>query len=256
MALKCDFHIHTKYLGCANETMELDAIARRCREVGAECIGITDHLNTADRLELHRPILADIHALKTDLPVYFGVELNFTGRDEGFVFGDDIKADYGFQFAIGGIHSTYLDEYDLTKIIETQHRHHLLTCRDELVDVLVHPWWFSGGEFRNKGFPAFESVRVVPDPLTRELGQAAVATNTAIEINACANLANRPAGYLSAYADYLAILADEGVTFALGSDAHDVDNLADIHLAWEVFDRLALPDERLWQPGGEPAARS
>jgi len=174
MAFKCDFHIHTKYLGCANETMELDAIARRCREVGAECIGITDHLNTADRLELHRPILADIHALETDLPVYFGVELNFTGADEGFVFNDDIKADYGFQFAIGGIHSTYLDEYDLTKIIETQHRHHLLTCRDELVDVLVHPWWFSGGEFRNKGFPAFESVRVVPDP-PRPAGRAPLA---------------------------------------------------------------------------------
>ena len=54
MALKCDFHIHTKYLGCANETMELDAIARRCREVGAECIGITDHLNTPDRLEFKK----------------------------------------------------------------------------------------------------------------------------------------------------------------------------------------------------------
>jgi len=96
---------------------------------------------------------------------------------------------------------------------------------------------------------------VVPDPLTRELGQVAVATNTAIEINACANLANRPAGYLSAYVDYLAILADEGVAFALGSDAHDIDNLADIHLAWEVFDRLALPDDRLWRPAGAPAAR-
>ena len=63
MSAKCDLHIHTKYLGCANETMELEAIARRCREVGVECIGITDHLNTPDRLELHRPILADIHAL-------------------------------------------------------------------------------------------------------------------------------------------------------------------------------------------------
>jgi len=247
-----DLHIHTKYLGCANETMEVDAVVRTCAELGVTCIGITDHVNTPEQLELHRRVLADIRRVETDIPVYFGVELNFTGCDEGFVFSPEIKAEYGFQFAIGGIHATYVDEYDLEKIIEIQHRHHLRTCRDELVDVLVHPYWFSRGEFQAKGFPEFDSVAAVPEKLTRELGQVARETHTAVEINAGANLFGRSESYLAAYTDYLTILAEEGVTFAVGSDAHDIGHLERVRLAWELVERLGLPEDRLWRPGGQP----
>ena len=254
MSRRFDLHIHTKYLGCANETMEVDAVARECERVGVECIGITDHLNTPGPLELHRPVLDDIRKLETRVPVYFGVELNFTGCDEGFVFSPEIKQSYGFQFAVGGIHSTYVDEYDLERIIQVQHRHHLRTCRDELVDVLVHPYWFSRGEFETKAFPEFASVAAVPEKLTRELGQVARQTGTAIEINASANLVNRTEEYLAAYVDYLAILASEGVTFAVGSDAHDISGLKNVRTAWEVAGRLGLPDERIWRPPGPPIA--
>jgi histidinol phosphatase-like PHP family hydrolase len=249
---RSDIHIHTKYLGCANETMELSAIARECERLGVECIGIADHLNTPEQLELHRPILSDIRKLQTDVPVYLGVELNFTKRDGGLVFDREIKQAYGFQFAIGGIHATYVDEFDLSRIIEIQHRHHLSICRNELVDVLVHPYWFSQAEFDKKGFPAFGSVRAVPERLTRELGRAASQTRTAIEINSGANLANRPEEYFKAYVDYLTILAEEGVMFAVGSDAHGINQLERVRLAWEVYDRLGLPDERLWRPAGAP----
>lgn len=252
MSANYDVHIHTKYLGCGNETMELAAIVRACESLGVTCIGITDHLNRPDQLELHRPILKDIRSLSTDVPVYFGVELNFTGCDEGFVFSRQIKETYGFQFAVGGIHSTYADKFDLEAVIEVQHRHHLRTCQDELVDVLVHPYWFSRGEFETKGFPEFESVRAVPVRLTRELGQTARQTHTAIEINAGANLANRSESYLAAYTDYLAVLAEEGVTFAVGSDAHDIGHLERVRLAWEMVDRLGLSDDRIWRPSGEP----
>ena len=252
MSARFDLHIHTKYLGCANETMEVEAIVRECERLGVECIGFTDHLNTPDQIELHRPILADIRSLHTDVPVYFGVELNFTGCEEGFVYSPEIRDSVGFQFAIGGIHSTYLDAYDLQEMIELQHRHHLRTCRDELVEVLVHPYWFSQREFRSKGFPEFASVAAVPEKLTRELAQVARETNTAIEVNASANLVNRSADYVAAYVDYLAILAEEGVSFAPGSDAHDIRGLKNVRTAWEVIDRLGIPDERIWRPGGEP----
>jgi len=116
----------------------------------------------------------------------------------------------------------------------------------------VHPYWFSQREFDQKGFPPFESVRLVPERLTRELGQAARETHTAIEINGGANLAGRSEDYLKAYIDYLAILAEEGVSFALGSDAHDISHLQRARLAWEVFEKLALPEDRLWRPAGEP----
>jgi len=185
---KYDFHIHTEYLRCANETMTVPAIIRECERIGCREIGITDHLNTLDKLPLHALIRKDIEALDPGIEVYFGVELNFTGCDEGFAFSDAIRDEYGFQFAVGGIHGTYVEEYDLGKIIDIQHRHHLKTCEDPLVKVLVHPYWFGRGDFDKNGWPWFDSVTVVPEAYARELGQVARDTGTAIEINSRANL--------------------------------------------------------------------
>ena len=252
MCPRYDFHMHTKYLGCANETMVVPDIIRECERLGVTTLAITDHLNTLDKAPLHRPIREDIKALETETEVYFGVELNFTGCDEGFVYSEEIRDDYGFQFAIGGIHGTYLEEYDLRKMVDVQHRHHLKTCRDPLVDVLVHPYWFGRGEFDRNGWPWFDSVKAVPESYARELGQVARETGTAIEINACANLANKPGVYVEEYYEYLAVIAEEGVAFAVGSDAHDIGSLAAITEAWEMAERLELSEERIWRPKGVP----
>lgn len=249
-----DFHIHTKYLGCANQTMEVPAIVQECRRLGVTALGITDHLNSLDKLELHLPIKRDIQSLAPEMDLYFGVELNFTSADGGFAFSREVKEQYGFQFAIGGIHGTYLDTYDLKKIVDVQHRHHLKTCRDPLVDVLVHPYWFGKGEFDKKGWPWFDSLQSVPESYARELGQTAKETSTAIEINACSNLTN-PAyseRYVKEYIEFLAVVAAEGCCFALGSDAHDIGRLKDIRMAWQVAKHLNLPADRIWHPQGQP----
>jgi len=251
---RCDFHMHTKYLGCANGTMEVPAMVRECEGLGVTSLGITDHLNTLDKLNLHLLIRRDIEALNTETEVYFGVELNFTGADEGFAYNAEVKEQYGFQFAIGGIHSTYLDAYDLKTLVDVQHRHHLKTCHDPLVDVLVHPYWFGKGEFDRNGWPWFQSMQAVPESYARELGQAARDTGTAIEINACANLVN-PAysdRYVKEYIAYLAIIAEEGACFALGSDAHDIHQLRHIQTPWQVAEQLHLTADRIWRPKCQP----
>ncbi|MFH1970421.1 MAG: PHP domain-containing protein [Verrucomicrobiota bacterium] len=251
---RCDFHIHTKYLGCANGTMEVPAIVRECERLGVASLGITDHLNSLDRLDLHVPIKKDIDELDTEIAVYFGVELNFLAADDGFACSAEIKEQYGFQFAIGGIHATYMETYDLKRLVDIQHRHHLKTCCDPLVDVLVHPYWFGKGEFDKKGWPWFDSMRAVPEAYARELGQVARETNTAIEINACANLKN-PAysdRYVKEYVTYLSIIAGEGPRFAMGSDAHDIGGLGTIQTAWEVAAQLNLTTDRIWRPPCRP----
>ncbi len=250
-----DFHIHTKHLKCADQTMELSAIARECERLGVTCCAITDHLNTLDQADLHLLIRADLAEVVTPVHIYFGVELNFTGCDQGFAYGREIVDRYQFQFAIGGIHSAYVQEYDLRKIVEIQHRHHLATCADPLVQVLVHPYWFSKGEFERNKWPWFASPRVVPLTFIRELGQAARDTGTAIEINAGANLTNpaNPPGYVDEYLDYMAALAAEGAAFSVGSDAHTLSRLADIRAAWAFVERLRLPPEQIWQPAMAPA---
>lgn len=254
---KFDFHIHTKYLGCANETMEIPAIISECERIGVTALAITDHLNTLDQLEHHLPIKEDIQKLNTSIDVFFGVELNFTGFGEGFAFSQAVKDDYGFQFAIGGIHGTYLESYDVKKIIDIQHEYHLKTCRDPLVDVLVHPYWFNGGEFKQKNWPYFDSMNEVPESYIRELGQTAKETNTAIEINTTAIISNSAYSddFHKAYIDFLRILADEGVLFSMGSDAHDIGKLETIRDAWNLVEKLNLPPEQIWHPSGTPISR-
>ena len=250
-----DFHIHTKYLGCANQTMEIPAIVRECESLGVTSLAITDHLNTLDKVELHVPIREDLEALSSAVDIYFGVELNHLGCDEGFAYSAEIAQQYGFQFAIGGIHSVYVTEYDLANIVDIQHRHHLQTCRDPLVQILVHPYWFAKGQFDSQGWPWFDSMKAVPEQYARELGQAACETGTAIEINGGANLENRewPERCVEEYIEYLAILAEEGVQFSLGSDAHDIGRLRDIESTWKVIERLGLGADRVWRPDCAPA---
>ena len=254
---KYDFHIHTKYLGCANNTMEVPAIIAECHRIGVTILGITDHLNTFDKLPLHVPIRRDIEELDTPIDVFFGVELNYTGCDKEFAYNEETKEELGFQFAIGGIHSTYLDTYDVKKIVDIQHRHHLATCENPLVDVLVHPYWFGKGEFDNKGWPWFDSMRPVPASYARELGQVARETGTAIEINGCANLDGNHYSerHIEEYIEYLGIIADEGPMFSPGSDAHDIQRLELIGNSWDVASRLGISADRIWRPAGSPAKR-
>ncbi len=234
--------------------MEIPAIVQECGRLGVTALGVTDHLNSLDKLDLHLLIKKDIQSLAPEIDVYFGVELNFTAADGGFAFSPEVKEQYGFQFAIGGIHGTYLDTYDLKTLVDIQHRHHLRTCRDPLVDVLVHPYWFGKGEFEKNGWPWFDSMRVVPEAYARELGQVARETGTAIEINGSANLenANYSDRYVEEYVAYLSIIAEEGASFALGSDAHDIGRLSTIHTAWDVATQLNLTADRIWQPGCKP----
>jgi|GEM_PF-532949 len=251
-----DFHIHTKYLGCANDTMEVRAIVRECERLGVTSLAITDHVDSLDDLDLHLPIKRDIEALDTQTRVYFGVELDFLKCDGDFPYSSEIKERYGFQFAIGGIHRAYLDTYDLRSLVDVQHRHHLKACRDPLVDVLAHPYWFWKGEFDDNGWPWFDSMQAVPESYARELAQTARETGTAIEINSGANLlcSDHSDRYAEEYAAYLSILAEEGACFALGSDAHDIQDLRSIRAAWKVTEQLGLPSDRIWQPKGQPMA--
>lgn len=251
-----DFHIHTHYLGCGNATMQIPAIVQECQRLGVTALAITDHLHTLDKVDLHVPIREDIMRLETDTAVYFGVELNYTGCDQGFAYSEEIQEKYGFQFAIGGIHTSYLQEYDLRKLVDIQHRHHLKTCQDPLVQVLVHPYWFPKYEFERNGWPWFDSMTAVPEAYVRELGQASRDTGTAIEINGRANLVthNYSARYVQEYVEFLATLAEEGAIFSLGSDAHDISHLEVIRIVWDVVEQLGLPPERIWRPTGAPLA--
>ena len=251
---RCDFHIHTQYLGCAKPEMTIPAVLAECERLGMTQIGITDHLNRPDQLDLHQKILADLHMAQSGLEIYFGVELNFMSKEGPLALDEDTKEQYGFQFAISGIHDTYLDQYDPKELVDIQHRHHILTCQDPLVDVLVHPYWFGRNEFERKGFPPFESMETVPESYAIELGQTAAETDTAIEINGGAGLIKGQGReeFAKQYVEYLAVIAEQGPMFAIASDAHRLAGLKDAEDARNVADQLGLGPDRIWLPAAEP----
>jgi histidinol phosphatase-like PHP family hydrolase len=255
MLPRCDYHMHTHYLKCANGTMTIPAVVEKAKELGQTAIGITDHLNTLGKLPLHAEIKRDLEALDAPgIDIHFGVELNYMGCDGEFAYSADVRDEMGFQFAIGGIHATYVKEYDLGKIVDIQHRHHLATCQNPLVDVLVHPYWFGKGEYDRNGWPWFDTMKAVPESYARELGQVAKETGTAIEINGCANLIN-PAyseQYVDEYAEYLSVIAEQGCLFSLASDAHDINRLSAAISAREMAERVGLTVERIWLPSAKP----
>lgn len=248
-----DFHIHTHYLRCANETMTVPAIAQRCEALGLKTIAITDHLNGPAYLEQHLLIKDDLAALDSSLEVVFGVEVNVTDPATGAVSISPAEIERaGFQLVIGGVHSCYHDRPDRRAIVELQQRLMLQVIANPLVDVLVHPWWFPGSEMAPGGpMEWFRDLSELPDDYPRELGEAAVAHGTAIEANGTAIWTNpqySPA-FRDEYADYLAAIADTGARISIASDAHDLGHLPSVHLVAEVLAHKGVSGEKLWRPG-------
>lgn len=253
---KCDYHIHTKYLRCANETMGIQAIVDKCQELGMTSCAITDHWRGLYEKEQHLLIQKDLEALNPEIDIYFGAEVNDFGNDD-WGFTEDLMAECGFQLAIGGIHGACVDEYDLKKIVDFQHHCHINACQNPILDVLVHPYWFWKGEWDEKGWPWPETMKMVPEDYARELGQLAKETGTAIEINGGAVLDGcYGEQFCREYVeDYLAAIADEGAIFMLGSDAHDINGLKSVEASWQAAEKLGLTADRIWHPKGKPFKR-
>jgi len=254
MLPRYDFHIHSAFSVCADPSMTLRAIVAEAERLRLQAIGITDHYYGPDRVGEQAAVGRELAEIETPVELYFGVEAGFGYKLGRHPLSREEQLRHGFQYAIGSHHSTYLREYDIEKIVATQHEHHLKTCEDPSIDVLGHPWRFLKPEFEREGWPWLETMKVVPESMTRELARAAVETGTAVEMNTTSNLTNLkvPESYHREYAEYLAILAEEGVAFSLATDAHQVSELATVETALGVAGGLGLTDERIWAPECEP----
>jgi len=245
-----DYHIHTGHIGCSGNTATVGQIYRRCEDVGLTSIAITDHLNTLDQQDKHRAIKADMDADTTSMEVFFGVELDIPPHSAPLPYNKVIKENIGFQFAIGGVHGTYLRSYDLDRLISIQHQALCKAAADPLIDVVVHPWWFSYGEFERNGFPWFNDLSVVPQELHLEFARTAVGNGTAVEVNAGAIHCNPRYSdeFKAQYNEYIKLLVGEGVKLSVCSDAHGLDHLGRTRVVEEVLEGLGVPDDAFWHP--------
>lgn len=246
-----DCHIHTFYQRCANETMTIPNIVRKAEKLGLRKIAITDHLHDFGQLEAFRYIKKDIEAVRTEIEVFFGVELNFMSRGGEFAYNEKIHEEYGFEIVIGGIHSAYTDSENIEEILEIQHEHFMKTIQHPLIDVLVHPLWFPRHEIASRP-PEFweELILAVPDYYVDDWAGASISRGCAIEVNSHAIFYN-PAfsdRFKLSYIDLLRRLAEKNVLFSTGSDAHDINTLGASDYAEGVLRGIGAGEDRIWKP--------
>jgi len=251
-----DYHIHTHYLGCANATMQVEAIIRKAEALGLRSIAITDHLNTLDRLPDHVKIRDELVAFDTPIEVYFGCELNILDLDAALPYSNQVAREMGFELAIAGVHGTWLDPAEATREAVLARQTDLLIklAASPLVDVVVHPWWFGRKDYEGVLAPWLTDMSAVPKEMTRDLVQAATGNGVAIEVNACANFLPDyfPETLKSSYADYVALLYEYGATLSIASDAHDIARLGSTTVVEDVLEALGVPDDRIYHPALPP----
>lgn len=247
-----DFHIHTTYLRCANETMSVPALVARCESLGLEAIAITDHLNAPEFLPKHELIKQDLADLSSPMKIYFGAEVNVIDKDTGAVSIDEAQlAQGGFELVIGGPHTSYFTEPDKEAIIDLQHQLMLQVIANPLVDVLVHPWWFGGNEFREGGpMEWLTDMAQIPDWHADEIADAALKHGCAIEANHSAFFTENQYGpaFRESYPHYLKRIAAKGVPISISTDAHDINRLDGIHDMMDRLESVGITREQLWTP--------
>ncbi len=249
--INADCHIHTFYQRCGNETMTVPNIIRRAEAAGLKKIAITDHLNNFDRLDAFRYIKSDIEAVETEIEVFFGVELNYLDRGGEFAYNKKIHGDFGFEVVVGGIHSAYTDSMDKKAVLEIQHEHYMKTFKNPLVDVLVHPFWFSKSEIQSRPAEFWEELLLsVPDDFIEEWADASVRYNCAIEVNASGIFYHPSCSdkFKRAYVEFLRRLKDKKAVFSVCSDAHDINSIGRSYHAEGVLFGLDVPEEQIWTP--------
>lgn len=245
-----DLHIHTERCGCGNETMAVSAVLERCQELGYRSIAITDHYNGPQHLEAQRQIREDLRGHNGPVAVTWGVECTIADAELGTLTVDEaLVEELEYDYVIGGPHGRY-EETGPDAIIETQHRLIMATVLNPIIDVLVHPWWFSRLEWERGTMNWFTDMSQIPDRHIEELAQACVDTGTAVEMNA-GGIIHHP-HYLepmqASYREYIAALCDRGVTFTACSDAHDISTLERSKDAATFLADAGVPDEQIAVP--------
>ncbi len=251
MRTDVDLHLHTALIGCANQTMTVPALLQRCEQEGITTIAITDHLNRPDQLPTHLLIKQQLAEYQGPVQITWGVEANVLDPQTGAISVSEEQVEQaGFDLVIAGPHATYHTEPNVRSIIDLQHRLMMAVVTNPLVDVLVHPWWFSRTEFDNGVLAWMTTLQQWPESQIRELGQAARETGTAIEMNADAIIINSYYGpaFQEDYKRVFAILLEEGATFTTASDAHDISKVGISRLAAQYLAEIGATDDNLLVP--------
>ncbi len=280
-----DWHIHTRNSPCGHPAATMAQVAAAVETSDITAYGVSDHLHSAMNVPALYAGRQAFDALPESTHRYFGVEVScireydlaiiakyhdadslygaygdrYWGGPEGpltLYLPDTLAAELAFDYVIGsthwtlGLHETYTPE----EAIRCCHRQNMFLATHPRVDVVAHPWQWSGawqgadGQYRD--YPWFDDFGRIPLSMHDEFAAAVCEHDTAVEINAQGVLLNPsyPAAFHAQYLDYLAMLKSCGVRFALGSDSHAPMYRNCLPEILPEVQALGMTMDDLWQP--------
>ena len=280
MPIRQDWHVHTRNSHCGKSEAEMTRMIERARGLGLERIGITDHLNNPPGLWEVEGSRKEFDERERPPGVFFAVEVTtqrerdvreseeaaargetYRGWREGppekpiVWLPDDVREKFRFRYVLGAAHWSLGAPPRRMAMVRSYHEQNMVLAEDPRIDVVGHPWWFTGGDLWKdvdgtyKGLPWFDDFRVVPQSMHDEFAAAARENGKAVEINANAIMLRpaHPPRFREQYREYLALLRERGVVFSLGSDAHHPDKLDGILALQDDLDAIGIKEDELWQ---------
>jgi hypothetical protein len=252
------------------------------RRIGIMRGGVTDHLHW----ELNVPALEaarrEYDALEERDGFHFGVEVSCLREydlernrqagpnahihgvwDEGpegplaVYLPDELLERLGIEYVIGGAHWPLGAPLERDAVMRSYHRQNLFLAQHPRVDIVAHPWWWMGawkdedGKYRT--LPWLDDFNHVPRSMHDEFAAAVRENGKLVEINAGAIFLNEsyPPSFRQQYVEYLILLKEAGVRFAVGSDSHDIGYAPRVNRIESDLDAIGLTAAELWDGPSE-----
>lgn len=249
-----DYHIHTVYSGHSAPDLTVRDIVEQADRLGLSSIAITEHAFYGLMAEANmEQIRGEVSVLRPAVEVFVGIEMDPDYDHKGrLVFEEFNKGDLSpvlvSTHAYPGLKKGWHEKLNLTA--EEKRKiymewfslmEHLV--ENPLVDVLAHP----GRLITQNGIIVEFNGEVLKD--FDRLFTAAKEKGVAIELNE--SLLGRFATerLAKSYLDVIRLGLAKGLKISIGSDAHNIDNIAQYPNIRRVQTEIGLLPEHIYYPG-------
>jgi histidinol phosphatase-like PHP family hydrolase len=239
-----DFHVHTVYSPCAQPEMIASDIILTAKERGIRSLGFTDHVfgfTDPNILKLSR---RDCPASDGDPEIFFGCEADVLCVGKTTVTQEMLdNLDY-IMVAANHFNNNGAEMVDPTladdPIAIGKHFLKMFNYATSLkyADVIAHPLFVMLDTYRVDSIYTLTETDLAPGI------EAAAANGIAMEISRRATTPDQ-VEFLSYF---YRLCKHAGVKFSVGSDAHTLDAVGQIHLIAPLIESLGLKDDDFWQP--------
>ena len=243
-----DFHIHaTAYrLGNPKPDHTVAAVIDRCAELGLDLVGVGEHLNASAKhpLECLRPLVEEFRTIRPPMPCFVGAEVDVLDREGNVSCSAELKKELGLDYLLGAVHASPGTIASVREYVEEELLRHLGMMQNcPHVNVVAHPW-VGGARWERDGSIPKWSFELVPEEYQDRLIESALRHAVAVEVNSRA----AEGAVDEAYVRFVVKLKESGARIAIGSDAHNMGDIARALRIAEFLNGLGVDEEQLWQP--------